>query len=164
VAWHRPARQDACAAMKHMSGGDVFFVDTTVLLYAVDPVDTRKRELAIDWLDHLWSRGAGRLSWQVLHEYYVNALRKMRLDPTTAQETVGSFVHWRPVDTSLGLIQRAWQLMDAALLSYWDALILAAAERSGAGYVLSEDFQDGLIYNELRVVNPFTHAASEFKG
>ena len=147
-----------------MKGGEVFFVDTNVLLYAVDPVDDGKRQLAMDWLDDLWMRGAGRLSWQVLHEYYWNALKKMQLHPAIAQETVAALAHWRPVDTSLGLIERAWQLIDAALLSYWDALIVAAAERSGARYVLSEDFQDGREYGGLRVVNPFTHTASDFRA
>ena len=71
-----------------MSGVETFFVDSNLPLYHVDPVDHHKRERASDWLDHLWMEGAGRLSWQVLHEFYWNAVRKMRLDREAAREIV----------------------------------------------------------------------------
>jgi predicted nucleic acid-binding protein len=48
--------------------------------------------------------------------------------------------------------------MDTAQLSYWDALILAAAQRCGARYLLSEDFQSGRHYGDVEVLNPFEHA------
>ena len=106
--------------------------------------------------------GAGRLSWQVLHEFYWNSVKKMRLSPAKAREMVEDLSHWRPVYTSLGLVQQAWQWMDVAQLSYWDALILAAAERCGARYLLSEDFQGGRDYAGVKVLNPFDHSPSEF--
>ncbi len=138
-----------------MPVADVFFVDTNVLLYAVDPVNTAKRERALEWLDRLWSEGGGRLSWQVLHEFYWNAVNKMKLDPESAREMVEELSNWMPVGASLGLVQRAWHWIDAAQLTYWDALVLAAAERSGARYLLSEDFQSGRAYGDVQVVNPF---------
>ena len=145
-----------------MSGAETFFIDSNLPLYHVDPIDRRKRERASEWLDHLWMSGSGRLSWQVLHEFYWNAVRKMRLDSAAARQIVQDLSLWRPVDTSLGLIQEAWRWMDAAQLSYWDALIVAAAERCGARYLLSEDFQRGRTYGTVRVVNPFEHSPSEF--
>jgi predicted nucleic acid-binding protein len=66
------------------------------------------------------------------------------------------------VDTTLGLVQQAWLWTDSAQLSYWDALILAAAQRAGARYLLSEDFQSNRYYDEVLVLNPFEHAASDF--
>ena len=145
-----------------MSAGDGFFVDSNLLLYYIDPVEPQKRARAADWLEALWMAGAGRLSWQVLHEFYWNSVKKMRLSPAKAREIVEDLSHWRPVDISLGLVQQAWQWMDVAQLSYWDALILAAAERSGARYLLSEDFQGGRDYAGVQVLNPFDHAPSEF--
>ena len=124
-----------------MSAGEPFFVDSNLLLYYVDPVEPRKQALAVEWLDHLWTAGMGRLSWQVLHEFYWNAVKKMHLDSGAARQIVNHLTHWQPVDTSPGLIQQAWHWMDAAQLSYWDALIIAAAQRSGARYLLSEDFE-----------------------
>jgi predicted nucleic acid-binding protein len=145
-----------------MSGGDAFFVDSNLLLYSVDPVDSEKRLRAIAWLEALWMAGAGRLSWQVLHEFYWNAVKKMRLEPAKAREIVEDISQWRPVDISLGLVERAWYWVDAAQLSYWDALILAAAQRSGARYLLSEDFQNTRRYQDTLVLNPFEQAPAEF--
>ena len=119
-----------------MSVGDSFFVDTNVLLYYVEPGDSEKQARAMDWLNHLWMSGAGRVSWQVLHEFYWNAVRKMHLDAVKGREIVEDLAHWEPVDSSIGLIQQAWLWMDSAQLSYWDALIVAAAQRSGALYLL----------------------------
>ncbi|MCX6623758.1 MAG: PIN domain-containing protein [Acidobacteria bacterium] len=145
-----------------MRGGSIFFVDSNVLLYYVDPADPVKRARATAWLNHLWMAGSGRLSWQVLHEFYWNAVKKMRLEPAKGREIVEDLSHWRPVESSVGLIQQAWQWMDTAQLAYWDALILAAAERIGARYLLSEDFQHGRGYGEIEVVNPFERAPEDF--
>jgi predicted nucleic acid-binding protein len=146
-----------------MSGVDSFFVDSNLALYYVDPIDAKKRALATEWLNHLWMAGAGRLSWQVLHEFYWNAVRKMRLNPEDARKVVEDLWHWRPVDSSLALVQQAWEWVDATQVSYWDALIVAAAHRSGARYLLSEDFQAGRRFGEVEVLNPFEHSPREFK-
>ena len=145
-----------------MNAADGFFVDSSVLLYSVDPAEPWKRVRATEWLAALWATGRGRLSWQVLDEFYWNAVRKMRLKPVAAREIVEDMSHWRPVDSSLGLIQQAWHWMDAAQLSYWDALILAAAQRSGAVYLLSEDFHSERRYQDVQVLNPFAQTPAEF--
>jgi predicted nucleic acid-binding protein len=145
-----------------MSAGDAFFVDSNVLLYSVDPVDSAKRARATEWLESLWRAGAGRVSWQVLHEFYWNAVRKMRMEPAGAREIVEDISHWRPVDASLGLVQQAWHWTDVAQVSYWDALILAAARRSGARYLLSEDFQSGRRYEDIQALDPFERSPAEF--
>jgi predicted nucleic acid-binding protein len=145
-----------------MRAVDRYFVDSNLLLYYVDPVDDRKQARAMQWLGALWGAGAGCLSWQVLNEFYWNAVRKMRLEPARARDIVEDLAHWKPVDTSLGLIQQAWHWVDSAQLTYWDALILAAAQRSGARYLLSEDFQANRRYEDVQVLNPFEHSASDF--
>src|SRR5271157_3678415 len=145
-----------------MTVGESFFVDSNLLLYYVDPQNAQKQARATEWLDNLWIAGTGRLSWQVLHEFYWNAVRKMQMEPAAARQIVEDLAHWKPVDTSIGLIQQAWHWMDSAQIPYWDALIVAAAQRSGARYLLSEDFQPGREYEGVRIVNPFTHSASDF--
>jgi predicted nucleic acid-binding protein len=145
-----------------VNGPDSFFVDSNLPLYWIDRNEPIKAALAAEWLDHLWRAGAGRLSWQVVHEFYSNAVRKMKVDDAVARAAVQGFSMWRPVDTSAGLIQEAWRWIDAAQLSYWDALIVAAAERSGARYLLSEDFQHGRVFEHIQVLDPFKHSPSEF--
>lgn len=145
-----------------MSAADRFFVDSNLLLYYVDPAEPQKQARATEWLDYLWVSGAGRLSWQVLHEFYWNAVRKMHLEPARGREIIEDLTRWRPVDSSLGLVQRAWLWVDSAQLSYWDALILAAAQHSGAQYLLSEDFQPNRRYDNIQVLSPFDHSPSDF--
>lgn len=139
-----------------MSGGKRYFVDTNVLLYLTDRADAARQSCAAAWLGHLWESGCGSLSWQVLHEFYANAVRKLGVAPEEARFLVGTFLEWHPVDSSPDLLQRAWHWADSAQLSYWDALILAAAEIAGCDSLLSEDFQTGRRFGDIKVVNPFT--------
>ncbi len=145
-----------------MAGAERFFVDTNVLLYAVDASEQLKRASAVEWLNCLWREGRGALSWQVLNEFYINAIRKLGAPAAKARAVVETFALWRPVDHSLGLTQRAWHWMDSAHLAYWDALIVAAAERAGCAWLLSEDFQAGHKLGAITVVNPFRSRPDEF--
>ena len=144
-----------------MPAADRFFVDTNVLLYSVDPADAGKQRRAWEWLQPLWEHGCGSLSWQVLHEFYANAIRKLQVPRPEARKVVRGYAQWVPVETSLGLMEQAWHWMDQARLSYWDSLIMAAAERAGCRYLLSEDFQSGRRYRAITVVNPFHQEPGE---
>src|SRR4051812_31103872 len=114
------------------------FVDTNVLLYTVDSADQGKQGAALRWRDALWEHRAGRLSWQVLNEFYAVAIRKIGTPAPSVHVLVESYVQWEPVGFGLPLLHRAWHWVDHAGISYWDALILAAAERSGCRWLLSE--------------------------
>jgi predicted nucleic acid-binding protein len=138
------------------AGASIFFLDTNVLLYALDGAHPAKQRPSAAWLQHLWQGGNGRLSWQVLHEFYWNATRKLGLGTALTRGWVNEFVLWRPIEASPGLLALAWEWQDRAQLAYWDALILAAALRSDAVYLLSEDFQAGRRYGACTVVNPFS--------
>lgn len=132
------------------------FVDTNVLLYFVERNDTFRQARASEWLDYLWASGAGVLSWQVLHEFYVNAVRKLGVPAEEARFLVDSLVTWRPIDTSPALLHRAWHWADAAQVHYWDSLIVAAAELGDCSILLSEDFQSDRRFGDIQVINPFT--------
>ncbi|HTA44710.1 MAG TPA: PIN domain-containing protein [Bryobacteraceae bacterium] len=136
--------------------GDSVFVDTNVLLYSFDSRHPSKNKQATHWLDYLWGTSNGRMSWQVLNEFYENAVRKFGVLPSEARKAVSVFSMWQPSGIDFVLVQRAWHWMDHAHLSYWDSLILASAERLGCSLLLSEDFQDGREYGAVRVVSPFT--------
>jgi len=144
-----------------MTAVERFFVDTNVMLYAIDSTQPAKQARAVEWLEHLWASGAGAISWQVLHEFYVNAVRKFALPPEAARQRVRLFGTWLPVDTSMGLVERAWHWSDSAQVPYWDALIVAAAEFTGARYLLSEDFASSRRFENIVVVNPFTCSPSQ---
>ena len=63
--------------MRYMNADRLSFVDSNVLLYRYDKVDAGKQRSARLWLDMLWESGDGRLSWQVLNEFYANATGKL---------------------------------------------------------------------------------------
>jgi predicted nucleic acid-binding protein len=135
------------------------FVDSNILLYAVDEADPGKQRVARHWQSELWKSRLGRVSFQVLSEFYVNALR---LRPEAVDEVraeVRDLLVWNPVVADAALLERGWKLQDRYRLSYWDALILAAAKTASCGYLLTEDLQPGQKLDGVEVVNPFQRRA-----
>jgi predicted nucleic acid-binding protein len=133
------------------------FVDTNVLLYARDASEPDKQPRAREWLDLLWSERAGRVSLQVLTEYYQAVTRKLRpgLDRETARADVRDLSAWRPVRVDEMVMEDAWRLEDRYGLSIWDALVVASARAAGCRHLLTEDLQHGQDLDGLVVVNPF---------
>ena len=131
------------------------FVDSNVFLYAVDDADLRKQRVARDWRAELWKSRLGRVSFQVLNEFYVNAVRLKPAATDHARSEIRDLLAWNPVTSDAALLERGWKLQDRYHLSYWDALIVAAAHVSSCGYLLTEDLQHGQKLDGIEVVNPF---------
>lgn len=136
-----------------MSG--LVFVDTNVLLYAADQADPEKQERAKVWREWLWETRRGRLSFQVLHEFYSNVCRKWPKAKDVARMEIEDLLSWRPVSADGELLRFAWRLQDRFGFSFWDSLIIAAAKASLCRYLLSEDYQAGQNIDGLWVVSPF---------
>jgi predicted nucleic acid-binding protein len=135
------------------------FVDTNILVYALDAGAREKQRQAAAWTESVWRSGRGRVSTQVLHEFYVTVTQKLRpgLDRSAARAEVRGLMSWRPVQLDQVMLESAWDVQDRFQLSFRDALIVAAARAAGCGYLLTEDLQDGQVLDDLRVVNPFLH-------
>jgi predicted nucleic acid-binding protein len=146
-----------------MSDVRAIFVDSNVFLYSIDGKDPDKRCLARRWLDGLWTSGAGRLSWQVVNEFYVNAIR-LGATKQEARRNVELMAQWQVVAFGLGIVHRAWHWMDAAQISYWDALIVSSAESMHCYWLVSEDFQAGRKFGDLTVLNPFQTSPESILG
>jgi predicted nucleic acid-binding protein len=129
-----------------------------VPLHLTGKTDLRRQRLAPEWLEWVWARGNGSLSWQVLPEFHVDAAAKTGVPPRDARFLIGAFLEWHPVDSSPRLPQRARHWIDTSNLSCWDALILAAAEIAGCGFLPSEDFQTGRRYGSVQVISPILAA------
>jgi predicted nucleic acid-binding protein len=136
---------------------DVVFVDTNVLVYARDLTEPSKQPIAAEWMQRLWQERRGRLSVQVLQEYYVTVTRKLKpgLTDDAARADIRYLQAWDPVVTDAALLEAAWALETKHRLSFWDAMIVAAAQRVNARYLLSEDMQDGQAFGEMTILNPF---------
>jgi predicted nucleic acid-binding protein len=141
-----------------VAGGGSTFVDTNVLVYAHDRSETRKQPVAQALLDALWRDRTGVVSSQVLQEFYVVATRK--LDPpmrrTAAREIVAVYGAWPTVHVDVALLLAASRLEERHRFSFWDALVVEAARRSGAARLVTEDLQAGRRIAGVRIENPFT--------
>jgi len=133
------------------------FVDTNVFVYARDSSRPAKQSVADRWIAHLWQTGTGRLSSQVLSEFYDTVTSK--LDPGLtrgeARADVRDLMAWRPVPITGELVTEAWEIQDRLQFSYWDALIVAAARSAGCDQLLTEDLQHGQDLGGIVVVDPF---------
>lgn len=139
------------------------FVDTNVLVYVRDLSEPEKQRRAAEWVAALWDTGLGRLSYQVLQEYYVTLTAKLDLQRPAedVREDVGALRAWNPVGTDHATIERAWDIQDRYGSSWWDALIVAAALQSGCRYLLTEDLQSGQVIEKLTIICPFQEHSEE---
>jgi len=135
---------------------DVVFVDSNVLIYAHDADAGEKRIKAVETLRQLWDSGGGRMSVQVLQEFYVNVTKKLTtpVASSTAREVVNAYGAWIRQPTSAVTVTRAIDIAALAQIQFWDALIVACAEEADATYVYSEDLCSGQIIAGVKVVNP----------
>ena len=141
----------------------MLFVDTNVFIYARSAREPAKQKLAQAWLDHAWREHSGRTSIQVLSEYYVNVTRKIDppRDPHDAWDDVKALMTWNPLPVDRALLEAGRAVEARYRLSWWDSLIVAAAQLQGCTLLLSEDLQNGADYAGVIVRNPFTLAVSE---
>lgn len=133
------------------------FVDANVLVYCRDSTEPEKQQQAEAWMAELWRFRKGCLSFQVLQEYYVTVTVKLDpgLSPANARADVGALFTWRPVETTQSIVETAWHIEDRFDVSWWDSLIVSAAQSVGAAYLLSEDFQHGMDFDGVKVCSPF---------
>jgi predicted nucleic acid-binding protein len=131
------------------------FVDTNVLIYALDDGDLKKQHAARAWRTDLWKRGLGRVSFQVLQEFYVKVTRKWPTAREQARAEVRDLLAWQPVVLNAAILERGWGIQDRYQLSYWDALIVAAAKSASCRYLLTEDLQADQDLDGVVVINPF---------
>jgi predicted nucleic acid-binding protein len=141
---------------------DKFFVDTNILIYAHDRSRAedrsarRKHDRALKLVENLWSSGQGVISTQVLQELCVN-LRRKTTRPIPFDEIrnlIQDYMSWEVVTNSPEAVIRALEIEARYKTSFWDALLLQAAEQAGAKYLYSEDLAARQMYGTVQVVNP----------
>ena len=130
------------------------FLDTNILIYAVDSRDPVKQDKAIDLLHRCMRDGSGVISTQVVQEYASVAIGKLHQNVNVVIAEVALLESLEVVQLTPALIRRGLELHARHGVHFWDALILAAAELARCTRLWSEDFSPGSIYGMLRVENP----------
>jgi len=137
---------------------DKAFLDTNILVYAYDEHEPRKQrkaqELIIDGIE----QENLILSVQVLGEFFNVVTRHIPqpIPPGEAKEIIATISILPVQEIDLAMVNRAIDSHKMYQISYWDALIVSAAERAGCSLILSEDLSDGQAYHNMVVRNPFT--------
>jgi predicted nucleic acid-binding protein len=139
---------------------DRYFVDTNILVYAHDTSTGAKHERARALVEELWRARSGVVSTQVLQELCVNLRRKAGrpVDLKTAREIITDYLSWDVYVNTGESILEALELEKRYRISFWDALVIQAAEASGAAVLYSEDLSEGQTYGAVCVVNPLVEA------
>ena len=133
-----------------------YFVDTNLLLYAHSKDLGEKRRKARALIEGLWRDRTGVVSTQVLQEFYVNACRKTEqpLRPSEAGRLVADYLTWEVVVNDGDSILQALEIERRYRLSFWDALIVQAANAAAVVALYSEDLNHGQTYGTVEVINP----------
>jgi len=136
---------------------DKIFVDSNVLVYCRDLAVPRKQKAALEWMTHLWKSQRGRISVQVLNEFYVTVTMKLKPGMTKkdAREEIRDLLSWQPLGLDPAVLVLSWDVQDQYSLSFWDSLIVASAELQDCKYILSEDLNHGQELFGTKVVSPF---------
>jgi predicted nucleic acid-binding protein len=117
-------------------------------------------------LHRLWQDRTGRISVQVLSEYYATLTGKLKpgIMADDAWDDVRALMSWEPQPIDCAVLELAREIERRYLTRWWDATIIAAAEIQGCTTLLSEEFQNGVIFGEVRVRNPFVPRVEDAAG
>jgi predicted nucleic acid-binding protein len=140
-----------------------WFVDTNVLIYAIDSRSPEKKERADLWLRELGHRNLVVLSPQSLNEFYSVATVRIGLPRNTAtRQRTEQLARWctAPLDTEV--TRAAWRIEDETGYRFFDCLLIASALSASCAFFLSEDLQHERRIGELTILNPFLISLHEF--
>ncbi len=132
------------------------FVDTNILIYALDPSDPLKRQVSADLLRETIRTRTLTLSPQSLNEGYRVLTQRRKLMPVEqARGYIRTLAPWAVAPLDAATTERAFAVQDETSASWWDCLMLASALRAGCRLFISEDMQDGREIGSMRIANPF---------
>jgi predicted nucleic acid-binding protein len=131
------------------------FVDTNIFIYYLDEANPKKFQASRLWLAELWKSRQGRVSFQVLQEFYSTATKKWPALRTEVRAEVRDLLDWHPVTIDAEILETGWRIQERFQLSFWDSLIVAEAKAASCPYLLTEDLQADQDLDGVRVVNPF---------
>ncbi len=131
------------------------FIDTNIFVYSIDQRDISKRDRARNILKKLVEVHKPVISTQVIKEFFVVASTKLKADSFIIKNIIHNFRNLEVVNNDLELIEQAIDISTISRLSFWDSLIIAAAEKANCEFIFSEDMNSGQTYRGVMLINPF---------
>lgn len=130
------------------------FIDTNILVYSMDSRDKKKKTKCRSLLKTLDNKKTGVISTQVIQEFYVTAVKKLKIEPLPAKSIIHTFQNLETVIINPEIINEAIDCSIIHQLSFWDSLIITAAETAKCEQIWTEDLNDNQIIRGVRIVNP----------
>lgn len=130
------------------------FVDTNILVYALQNKDRQLRARARSKLKELQDRDQGVISTQVMQEFFVVTTKKLGVDPVLTKRVLQKFENFEVVSIEPRLIYEAIDCSMTEAISFWDALIVAAAASAKCDSLWTEDLNAGQVIRDVSIVNP----------
>ena len=132
------------------------FLDTNILVYAVDRSDGAKNAKAVSILQTaLRQRNSYAISVQCLTEFANVAMRKIGMAPDAVLDFIRMFRNVTTVVPECELVVRGVEIKALYGIQFYDAMVVAAAERAKAREIWTEDLNAGQRYCGMLAVNPF---------
>ncbi len=137
---------------------DADFIDTNIIVYAYDNNFPDKQQRAREIIISAVRSGNGVLSTQVLGEFFTVVTRKIKMPLSIRNaRNIIEYLGRMPVqEIDLLIVERAIDTLEQYKISYWDSLIIAAAERAQCKRILSEDHNAEQKYHSIEIINPFS--------
>ena len=131
------------------------FIDTNIFVYTVDKKEDIKQKKARKILKKIVEIHQPVISTQIIKEFYVVAINKLRADHFIVKNIIHNFKNMEVVNNDLELIEQAIDISVISQITFWDALVVAAAEKANCEFIFSEDLNPGQTYRGVLVINPF---------
>ncbi len=131
------------------------FIDTNLFVYSIDQREPETKEKARAILKKIIDSHQPVISTQVIKEFYVVATTKLKAEQLIVKNIIHNFRNMEVVNNDLDLIEQAIDISVISQLSFWDSLIIAAAEKANCEFVFSEDLNAGQTYRGVMVIDPF---------
>ncbi|MEO5732063.1 MAG: PIN domain-containing protein [Rubrivivax sp.] len=134
------------------------FIDSNVLICALDTTDPRKHRIADGIVRRALASQDACTSFQVTQECLNVALRKAAVPLSAEQARLWLDVVLLPlmqVVPTAALYHRALDVQQRWRFGFYDSLIVAAALAAGCKRLLTEDLQHGQQIDSLTVQDPF---------
>ena len=131
------------------------FIDTNVLVYTLAKNDKIKQKKSREILRKIVELHKPVLSTQIIKEFYVVSVTKLKADRLVVKNIIHNFRNMEIVNNDIELIEQAIDISLISQISFWDSLVVAAAEKAKCEFILSEDLNSGQTYRGVKVINPF---------
>ncbi len=136
---------------------DRYFIDSNIIIYAHDIAYPHNQEVAKSLIFEGIRLDSGVISTQVLSEFFVTVTKKIKnpLPIDIAQREIELLKNLTVIEIEYEMIVQAIEIHRKSGISYWDSLIITAAQRAHCSRLYSEDLHDGQIINNVQIINPF---------